>query len=259
MRTRATKLRLLMTAAAFVGCTAIAAAQTPQAPSGGGAAPATGQSEQKGSTGGAMMHQPSGAQSGEKASGATGERSAQSPSQGVKPDQRTGQSATPGEKNEKSSQSGTKEMNTQKGAQEERGIQQKGAQEERNERGAQTKSGKAGVKTQENAQGSTRGGTGAQGSATTNSRGASVQLSQDQRTRISTVIGKSSSTARISGRPDFDVTVGVRVPHSVHVAVLPEDVITIVPQYRGFDYVMVGEQILIIDPSTYEIVAIIET
>jgi hypothetical protein len=31
-----------------------------------------------------------------------------------------------------------------------------------------------------------------------------------------------------------------------------------VPQYRGFDYVMVGDQILIIDPATYEIVAVVE-
>jgi hypothetical protein len=253
MKTQATKLRMLMTAAVFIGGTAIAAAQTPQTPS-GGAAPSAGQTEQKGSTGGAMTHQPSSAQSGEKAPGATGERSAQSPNQGA----RTGQATSPSEKNEKSSQSGTKEMNTQRGAEEEHGAKQKGAQEERNERGAQTESGKAGVKTQENAQGGTRGGTSVQGSATTNSRGASVQLSQDQRTRIHGVIGKSSSTARISGRPDFDVSVGVRVPHSVHVAVLPEDVITIVPQYRGFDYVMVGDQILIIDPSTYEIVAVIE-
>jgi hypothetical protein len=233
MKTQATKLRLLMTAAAFVGCTAIAAAQTPQSPSGSGAAPAAGQSEQKGGTGGAMMHQPSG----EKAPGATGTQSAQSPN-GMKPDQRAGQNAAPGEKNEKGSQ---------RGAQEERGTQQKGAQEEHNERGAQSESGKAGVKTQESTQ----------GSATTSSRGASAQLSKDQRTRISTVIGKNSS-ARIKGRPDFDVTVGVRVPHSVHVEVLPEDVVTIVPQYRGFDYVMVGDQILIIDPSTYEIVAVIE-
>jgi Protein of unknown function (DUF1236) len=249
MKRHTTKLRLLMTAAAFVGCTAIAAAQTPQSPSGGGAAPAAGPSEQKGGAGGATMHQPSGAQSGEKVPGATGAKSAQSPNQGMKPDQRTGQNAAPSEKNEKSSQ---------RGAQDERGTQQKGAQEERNERGAQTESGKAGVKAQENAQGSAHGGPSVQGSATTNSHGASVQLSQDQRTRISGVIGKSSSTARISGHPDFDVRVGVSVPRSVHVAVLPEDVITIVPQYRGFDYVMVGDQVLIIDPNTYEIVAVIE-
>jgi Protein of unknown function (DUF1236) len=240
MKTHATKLRLLVTAAAFVGCTAIAAAQTPQSPSGGGAAPAAGQSEQKGGAGGAMMRKPSGAQPGEKAPGATGAQSAQSPNQGMKPDQRTGQNAAPSEKNEKSSQRGT-DMNTQqKGAQDERGMPQKGAQSE---------SGKAGVKTQENAQGSAQGG----GS----SRAASVKLSTDQRTRIGSVIGKSSS-ARVGANVHIDVSVGARVPRDVHVAVLPADVIEIVPQYEGFDYVVVGEQILIIDPNTYEIVAVIE-
>ncbi len=83
-----------------------------------------------------------------------------------------------------------------------------------------------------------------------------MQLSQDQRTRISTIIGKSPS-ARITGKPDFDVTVGARIPRSVHVAVLPDDVVQIVPQYRGFDYVLVGDRILIIDPNTFEIVAVI--
>jgi hypothetical protein len=236
MKRHPTKLRLLITAAAFVGCTAIAAAQTPQSPPGGGAAPAAGPSEQKGGAGGAMMQKPSGAQSGEKAPSATGGPSAQSPNQGMKPDQRTEQNAAPGEKNEKSSQRGTDTTTQQKGAQDERGMQQKGAQ---------TESGKAGVKTQENAQGS--------GS----SRAASVKLSSDQRTRIGSVIGKSSS-ARVGTNVHFDVSVGGRVPRDVHIAVLPADVIEIVPEYRGFDYVMVGDQILIIDPATYEIVAVIE-
>jgi hypothetical protein len=141
-------------------------------------------------------------------------------------------------------------MNTQRGAQDERGTQQKGAQEERNERGAQTESGKAGVKTQENAQGNTQSGS--------SSRATSVNLSSQQRTRIGAVIGKNAS-ARVSTNEHIDISVGARVPRSVHIAVLPSDVIEIVPQYEGFDYVMVGEQILIIDPNTYEIVAVIET
>jgi Protein of unknown function (DUF1236) len=44
---------------------------------------------------------------------------------------------------------------------------------------------------------------------------------------------------------------------SVHFVGLPEDVVRIVPEYRGFDYVLVRDQILIIDPDTLEIVAII--
>jgi hypothetical protein len=47
------------------------------------------------------------------------------------------------------------------------------------------------------------------------------------------------------------------VPRDVHVVVLPEDVVEIVPQYQGFDYVIVGDNILIIDPDTMEIVDII--
>jgi hypothetical protein len=85
--------------------------------------------------------------------------------------------------------------------------------------------------------------------------GASVKLSQDQRTRIQTVIVHNSS-ARIE-HPNFAVTVGTRVPSDVHIIVLPEEIVSIVPEYRGYDYVMVGDQILIIDPDSLEIVAVI--
>jgi hypothetical protein len=56
---------------------------------------------------------------------------------------------------------------------------------------------------------------------------------------------------------NFNIRVGVAVPRTVHVAVLPPEVVTIVPEYRGFEYVVVGDQLLIIDPNTLEIVAIL--
>jgi hypothetical protein len=112
------------------------------------------------------------------------------------------------------------------------------------ERGAQEEQGKTGVNGNERL-GQSRG-----------SSGTSVQLSQDQRTRIQAVIGKEHAP-RFSGTEHFDISVGARVPRDVHVAVLPEDIVTIVPEYRGFDYVLVGDSILIIDPVTLEIVAVI--
>jgi hypothetical protein len=33
--------------------------------------------------------------------------------------------------------------------------------------------------------------------------------------------------------------------------------VSIVPEYRGFDYTLVGDSILIVDPVTLEIVAVI--
>jgi hypothetical protein len=84
---------------------------------------------------------------------------------------------------------------------------------------------------------------------------ASVQLSQDQRSRITGVIGRGHGP-RVAN-VNFSVSVGAAVPRDVHVEVLPAAIVEIVPEYRGFDYVVVGDQILIIDPNSMEIVAII--
>jgi Protein of unknown function (DUF1236) len=212
------KKTLVMTAAALAGLTAIAAAQTPQSPSGGGATkPEAGQIEQKAAPAGALKYQNE-AQPGAKAASPGG---AAQGTPADKPDQRMGQS-------QKS------DMSPQRGAQAEHGTVQNSAQPE---------SGKAGVSA------ATTTGPG-------KSRGAAVQLSQDQRSRIGATIGKSSS-GRVTTRANFDVSVGAKIPGDVHITVLPADVVEIVPQYEGFDYVMVGDQILIIDPNTLEIVAVI--
>ena len=86
--------------------------------------------------------------------------------------------------------------------------------------------------------------------------GASVQLSQDQRTKIKDVIVRDRNVARVNSAT-FSVSVGAKVPRDVHISVLPPEVVTIVPEYRGFEYVVVGDQLLIIDPNTLEIVAIL--
>jgi hypothetical protein len=88
------------------------------------------------------------------------------------------------------------------------------------------------------------------------SGGANVQLTQDQRTKIKDVVVRDRNVARVDN-VNFNIRVGVAVPRTVHVAVLPADVVTLVPEYRGFEYVVVGDQLLIIDPNTMEIVAIL--
>jgi len=88
------------------------------------------------------------------------------------------------------------------------------------------------------------------------SGGANVQLSQDQRTKIKDVVVRDRNVARVDS-VNFNISVGVAVPRTVHIAVLPPEVVTIVPEYRGFEYVVVGDQLLIIDPNTLEIVAIL--
>jgi hypothetical protein len=112
-------------------------------------------------------------------------------------------------------------------------------------------------KTQENAQGTTQErGVGQQNAEGKASSTKSVQLNENQRTQIKDIVVKNRNVARVD-HVDFSVNVGVAVPRSVHVAVLPTDVVEIVPEYRGFDYVIVGEQLLIIDPNTMLIVDVL--
>jgi hypothetical protein len=92
---------------------------------------------------------------------------------------------------------------------------------------------------------------------TTTGQGAagSAKLTTEQRTKISTVI-KSQKVERVN--LNVSVSVGTRIPTNVRVHTLPQEVIVIYPEWRGYDYILVGEQIVIISPRTHEIVAIIE-
>ena len=55
----------------------------------------------------------------------------------------------------------------------------------------------------------------------------------------------------------FSMSVGEAVPQAVHLNRLPTRVIEFAPQYRDYEYVLVGDEILIVDPRTHRIVAVI--
>jgi Protein of unknown function (DUF1236) len=147
----------------------------------------------------------------------------------------------------------------QRGAQEQRGKEeQRGAQMQREERGAQDKDRTQERMGQDQDRGKTFQGQAQQGGGVTTGRSgrASVQLSEDQRVKIKDVIVRDRNVARVNSA-SFSVSVGAKVPRDVHVMVLPPEVVRIVPEYRGYEYVLIGDQLLIIDPDTMEIVAIL--
>lgn len=82
-----------------------------------------------------------------------------------------------------------------------------------------------------------------------------VRLSERERTRI------SSSIARLHVRPitrvNFSVGVGVVVPASVRLEPLPADIVATVPEYRGYDFFVVNDQIAIVQPRTHRIVELL--
>jgi hypothetical protein len=86
---------------------------------------------------------------------------------------------------------------------------------------------------------------------------ANFDVTVEQRTRIHDVIVKERAAPRV-GNANFDVRVGTRIPRTVRFVPLPSGIIELEPTWRGYDYFLVGAEIIIVDPRTLEIVAIIE-
>ena len=83
----------------------------------------------------------------------------------------------------------------------------------------------------------------------------SVGLSSVQKTKIhDTIIG--GNFHRVD-HVDFPISVGTRVPDTVTFYDIPETIVEIVPQYRGLRYIVVEDQLVIIDPDTLDIVAVL--
>jgi hypothetical protein len=86
-----------------------------------------------------------------------------------------------------------------------------------------------------------------------------VELSGEQRTTIREKL-ISHREARVTN-VNFSINVGVVVPRErVRLHVLPADIVTIVPAYRGYRYFIVADEtIVIVHPTTYRIVEVIDS
>ncbi len=86
--------------------------------------------------------------------------------------------------------------------------------------------------------------------------GAGAKLSTEQRTKITTVI-RDQHIAPVNN-VNFSISVGTRVPREVSFHPLPTEVVTVYPQWRGYEFFLVRDQIIVVDPRTLEIVAVLE-
>ena len=82
----------------------------------------------------------------------------------------------------------------------------------------------------------------------------SANLSTEQRTKITTILRQNKVEP---AHLNVSVRVGTRVPESVRFYPLPAEVFVVYPEWRGYSYILVGDQILVINPRTHEIVAIL--
>jgi len=84
---------------------------------------------------------------------------------------------------------------------------------------------------------------------------AAVPMSTEQNVKFRETL-KGEKAERLTG-VRFSISIGDEVPRSVHYYRLPARIVEYAPQYRDFDYILVGDDILILDPRTHRIVAVI--
>lgn len=89
-------------------------------------------------------------------------------------------------------------------------------------------------------------------------KAANVELQGEKKDRVRTAF-RDRSDVKERTNVDIDISIGRRMPHDWHYYPVPTAVIAIVPEYRGYDYVYVDDRYVIVEPDTYDVVAIIDS
>jgi len=264
---------LISTAAALVLGVGLAAAQ---GPGGQGAKPESGaspsggagmsQGAQPGSAGksnqGGAGNLSQGAQQGGGAKPNAAERAQTSPS-GEKSN-KAGSTAQSDSNRSPSSQSQSRDQGMKGNQRAQDNAPTKGAQGaaqqqgmERNQSGQQSGAGKAGATGQAGAAGQA----GTSSSSTTQANtgaaaGSNVTLNAEQKTKIRETVINASNAPRVTN-VNFALSVGTVVPTSVRFAPVPAALVEINPGWRSYQYFIVSEEIIIVDPRTHRIIAVL--
>jgi Protein of unknown function (DUF1236) len=101
-----------------------------------------------------------------------------------------------------------------------------------------------------------KGAADAKSSTTTGQAAAGGKLSTEQRTKITTVI--KSQHVQPATNINFSISVGTRVPRNVGFHPLPAEIVTVYPDWRGYEFFLVNNQIIVVNPRTLEIVDVID-
>jgi hypothetical protein len=85
--------------------------------------------------------------------------------------------------------------------------------------------------------------------------GGSVNLTTEQRTTIRNEV--LTANAPRATNINFAVNVGTVVPHDVRVVEVPATIVKIHPQWKGYRYFVYNDEIVIVEPRTLKIVAVL--
>ena len=84
---------------------------------------------------------------------------------------------------------------------------------------------------------------------------SNVSLTTEQKTTIrNTVITSGPKVTNVN----FGIRVGIVVPRTVRIAPVPVTLVEIQPAWRGYMYFVYEDEIIIVEPRTLRIVAVLE-
>ena len=131
---------------------------------------------------------------------------------------------------------------------------QQRAQERRDQRQdrAQDKSSPKGDRNAAESKSDRKGATTGQGAAGS----GNASLTREQRSKISTNIRRTN--VKRERNVNFNISVGTAIPRTMTLHALPPTVVEVYPQWRGYRFVLVEDEIIIIEPGSYRIVAVID-
>ena len=84
-----------------------------------------------------------------------------------------------------------------------------------------------------------------------------ANLPHDKAAKVAQTL-MASGASQSSQTTNIHVSVGASLPSDVVVNPLPPTIVELVPEFRGYDYFVMGDEIVIVDPATRQVVEIIE-
>jgi hypothetical protein len=148
-----------------------------------------------------------------------------------------------------------KQKSSQQAPAEKSRTQQSQGEQPRGERREQSQTEPRGSGSKQQSQTEQRGG-GKQGTADRPMTSKNVSLTTEQKTTIRQKV-LTSSAPRVTNI-NFDIKVGTVVPRTVRIAPLPATIVEIEPEWHGYMYFVSGDEIIVVEPRTLRIVAVLE-
>jgi hypothetical protein len=95
------------------------------------------------------------------------------------------------------------------------------------------------------------------GQQTTGAVDNTTSITTEQRTQLRQKVSSVTNLHRVNN-VNFTISVGARLPETVTYYDLPPEIIEVVPAYRRYKYILVGNRMIIVDPVRRVIVDVIE-